>query len=147
MKLPTSKKRTFIASPPPTEPAKPTKPAKEQKSTITKSTSRKSNTDNNINALGSDEYKDLIPAREVILNAKNKLVISVKRGGKNGLPRVDIRLFVTSDHFSDFTKKGVNFDLSHLPELKAIMCDVIEECSDLNGANLFDEFEDEEEEE
>lgn len=140
MKLPTSKKRAFITSPPPT------KPVKEQKSTTTKKPSRKSNTDNNIKALGSDEYKDLIPTREVILNADNKLVISVKRGGEIGLPKVDIRLYVTSDQYTGFTKKGVNFDLSHLPELKSLLCDVIEECSDLNGNNLFDEFEDEEEE-
>lgn len=52
---------------------------------------RKSNTDNK---LPSDEYKDEIPPKEIVLDENGKLVISVKRGGVDGLPRVDIRFLL-----------------------------------------------------
>ena len=93
------------------------------------------------NLLPSDEYRDEIPPKEVLLteDGNNKLVVSVKRGGEFGLPKVDIRLFVTSDVYTGFTKKGINFNLNRLPKLKSLLCDVIEECDEKGLFNEFDE--------
>ena len=90
------------------------------------------------NLLPSDEYKDEITPVEIPLNKESKLVVSVKRGGEYGLPKVDIRLFVNTDVYTGFTKKGINFNLDMLPDLKGVLCDVIEEC-DKKG--LFEDFE------
>lgn len=89
----------------------------------------------------SDEYKDLISPIEIPLDENGKLVISVKRGGLYGLPKVDIRLFATTEVYTGFTKKGVNFDLEKLPELVTRLSEVEETC---NEKDLFNEFEDEE---
>lgn len=91
-----------------------------------------------VNSLPSDTYLDEIAPCEIPLNSDGKLVISVKRGGDLGLPRVDIRFFATTDVYTGFTKKGVNFNLDKLPELKAVLCDVIEECDE---KGLFEDFE------
>ena len=96
------------------------------------------------NELPPDEYKDLIPPTEIVLSDKGKLVISVKRGGELGLPKVDIRLFMTTATYTGFTQKGVNFDLSKLPDLNSILFEVSEVCEKMH---LYDEFEDEEESE
>lgn len=90
------------------------------------------------NKLPSDEYKDLVKPTEIVLNDSGKLVVSLKRGGELGLPRCDIRFFATTDVYTGFTKSGVNFDLDKLPELKAILCDMIEEADSLG---LFEDFE------
>lgn len=90
------------------------------------------------NKLPSDEYKDEIEPIEIKLDDTGKLVISVKRGGEFGLPKVDIRLFATTEVYTGFTKKGINFNLDKLPKLKAILCDVIEECDE---KGLFEDFE------
>lgn len=113
------------------------------KEEVEKSTKKhtKSHTDNK---LPSDDYKDLIPPAEIKLDDNGKLVISVKRGGEFGLPRVDIRFFATTDVYTGFTKKGVNFDLGVLPELNTLLAEVEEICSD---KGFFEEFEDEETEE
>ncbi len=89
------------------------------------------------NLLPPDEYRDEIDPVEIPLNENGKLVISVKRGGEFGLPKVDIRFFATTEVYTGFTKKGVNFDLDKLPKLKAILCDVIEECDE---KKLFEDF-------
>ncbi|MBR5215336.1 MAG: hypothetical protein IKV80_03830 [Bacteroidales bacterium] len=78
--------------------------------------------------LPPDEYKDEIPPRELELDETNKLVISVKRGGEYGLPHVDIRHYVTTERFTGFTKKGVNFPLEFLYELLDTLHDVSDEC-------------------
>ena len=75
---------------------------------------RKNNTDNK---LPSDEYRDEIEPKEIILNGDGKLVVSVKRGGAYGLPRVDIRFYATTEVYTGFTKKGINVDLNMLPDL------------------------------
>lgn len=90
------------------------------------------------NKLPPDEYKDEIEPIEIKLDDTGKLVISVKRGGEFGLPKVDIRFFATTEVYTGFTKKGVNFNLDKLPKLKAILCDVIEECDE---KGLFGDFE------
>ena len=91
-----------------------------------------------VNSLPSDTYLDEIAPCEILLNSDGKLVVSVKRGGDLGLPRVDIRFFATTDVYTGFTKKGVNFNLDKLPELKAVLCDIIEECDE---KGLFEDFE------
>mgnify|MGYP003297726158 CR=1 FL=1 len=75
-----------------------------------------------------DDYKDEVTPREIILDETGKLVISVKRGGDYGLPHVDIRHFVTTERFTGFTKKGVNFPLEFLYELMDLLHEVSDEC-------------------
>lgn len=78
--------------------------------------------------LPPDEYKDEIPPKEIPIDETGKLVISVKRGGEYGLPHVDIRHFVTTERFTGFTKKGINFPLEFLYELMDLLRDVSDEC-------------------
>ena len=96
---------------------------------------RKSNTDNK---LPSDEYKDEIEPKEIVLNEDGKLIVSVKRGGAYGLPRVDIRFYATTEVYTGFTKKGINIDLDMLPDLLEILKDAEKESEE---KGLFDEFE------
>ena len=90
------------------------------------------------NKLPSDEYRDEIPPKEIVLDDNGKLVISVKRGGEDGLPRVDIRFYATTEVYTGFTKKGINFDLNYLPDLLEILNDVSDE---VDEKGLFEEFE------
>ena len=78
--------------------------------------------------LPPDDYKDEVTPREIVLDETGKLVISVKRGGDYGLPHVDIRHFVTTERFTGFTKKGVNFPLEFLYELMDLLKEVSDEC-------------------
>lgn len=78
--------------------------------------------------LPPDDYKDEIEPREIVLSEEGKLVISVKRGGEYGLPHVDVRHFVTTDRYTGFTKKGINFPLEFLYELLDLLNEVSEEC-------------------
>ena len=78
--------------------------------------------------LPSDEYKDEIEPKEIVLDENGKLVISVKRGGEYGLPCVDIRHYVTTERFTGFTRKGVNFPLELLLELVDTLREVSDEC-------------------
>lgn len=78
--------------------------------------------------LPPDEYKDEIEPKELELDETGKLVISVKRGGDYGLPHIDIRHFVTTDRFTGFTKKGINFPLEFLYELMDLLQEVSDEC-------------------
>lgn len=106
----------------------------EEKEVVPVKKTRKSHTEN---TLPPDEYKDEIPPVEVPIDDKGKLVVSVKRGGEMGLPKVDIRYFATTPEYTGFTKKGVNFDLDVLPYLKSVLCDVIIDCDE---KGLFEEF-------
>lgn len=78
--------------------------------------------------LPSDEYEDEIEPKEIVLDENGKLIISVKRGGEYGLPCVDIRHYVTTERFTGFTKKGVNFPLELLLELIDTLREVSDEC-------------------
>ena len=93
----------------------------EQKKTVEK-------TSKSEGSLPSDEYKDEIEPKEIVLDENGKLVISVKRGGEYGLPCVDIRYYVTTERFTGFTRKGVNFPLELLLELIDTLREVSEEC-------------------
>lgn len=90
------------------------------------------------NKLPSDEYKDEINPIEVPINESGKLVVSVKRGGEFGLPKVDIRFYSTTEVYTGFTKKGVNFDLILLPDLIKALMHATAECYE---EGLYEEFE------
>ena len=75
-----------------------------------------------------DDYKDEVTPREIVLDESGKLIISVKRGGDYGLPHVDIRHYATTERFTGFTKKGVNFPLEFLYELMDLLHEVSDEC-------------------
>lgn len=123
MKLLTKRSKTLLTTTPEPEFKETKKP-------------RKSHTEN---TLPSDAYKDEITPIEIPLNKDGKLIVSVKRGGEFGLPKVDIRYYATTEVYTGFTKKGVNFNLDILPELKSVLCDVIEVCDE---KGLFEDFED-----
>ena len=93
----------------------------EQKKTVEK-------TSKSEGRLPSDEYKDEIEPKEIVLDENGNLVISVKRGGEYGLPCVDIRHYVTTERFTGFTRKGVNFPLELLLELVDTLREVSDEC-------------------
>lgn len=93
----------------------------EQKKTVEK-------TSKSEGRLPPDEYKDEIEPKEIVLDENGKLVISVKRGGEYGLPCVDIRHYVTTERFTGFTRKGVNFPLELLLELIDALREVSDEC-------------------
>lgn len=78
--------------------------------------------------LPPDEYEDEVPPREIVLDESGKLIISVKRGGYYGLPHVDIRHYATTERFTGFTKKGINFPLEFLYELMDLLHEVSDEC-------------------
>lgn len=90
------------------------------------------------NKLPSNEYKDEINPIEVPINESGKLVVSVKRGGEFGLPKVDIRFYSTTEVYTGFTKKGVNFDLVLLPDLIKALIQATTECY---KEGLYEEFE------
>ena len=85
-------------------------PVKENK-TKTKETAEKKDKKSK---LPPDAYKDEVTPLELYIDETMKLVFTVKRGGDLGLPRVDIRQFVTTDTYQGFTKKGINFPLEFL---------------------------------
>lgn len=86
----------------------------------TKTTIKKTNGANKP-TLPSDEYKDEIKPVEVSLTNSTKLVISVKRNQEDGLPRLDIREFITSEKYTGFTKKGVNISLEKISPLLDVL--------------------------
>lgn len=71
--------------------------------------------------LPPDAYHDEIDPIDMFVDDNRKFVISVKRGGDDGLPMCDIRQFQTTDSYTGFTKKGVNFPVDLLPDLIEIL--------------------------
>lgn len=67
--------------------------------------------------LPPDEYQEEIPSNEVEIDETRKIVISVKRGGEDGLPFVDVRQYQMTEIYTGFTKKGINIPLAYLPDL------------------------------
>lgn len=117
---------------------------KAEETPVKKEEVKKPRKNNKVNKLPSDEYKDEFEPKELVLNESGKLVISVKRSNVDdydpGLPKVDIRFYATTDVYTGFTKKGVNFDLEHLP----LLMDILREVEELaNEKGLFEEFEEE----
>lgn len=88
--------------------------------------------------LPSDTYAPLMDATELVVDESRKFVINVQRGGEDGLPCVDIRTFQTTEAYTGFTRKGINFPLEILPDLIR----VLEDTSDrADKKRLYEEFE------
>jgi hypothetical protein len=88
--------------------------------------------------LPPDTYAPLMDASELVIDESRKFVFNVQRGGEEGLPCVDIRTFQTTEAYTGFTRKGINFPLDMLPDLIRILEEVSEAA---DKKKLFDEFE------
>lgn len=100
-----------------------TEEVKEEKTT--KKTSAKKE-----NKLPSDEYKDEFEPLELYVNEDRKLILSVKREPDLGLPCADIRQFMTTEKYTGFTKKGINFPIELLPDLIEELENLYEKCEE-----------------
>lgn len=80
--------------------------------------------------LPPDSYKDEITPVELEVDESRKFVLSVKRGGEFGLPMCDVRQYQTTDLYTGFTKKGINFPIELLPDLIELLQVVYEECEE-----------------
>lgn len=72
-----------------------------------------------VEKLPSDKYLDEVTPIDIKVSDTTKVVLSVKREASEGLPRLDIREYVTTPKYTGFTKKGVNIPLEVLPSLVA----------------------------
>lgn len=89
-------------------------------------------------SLPPDTYAPLMDAVELVVDESRKFIINVQRGGEDGLPCVDIRTFQTTEAYTGFTRKGINFPLEMLPDLIR----VLEDTSDrADKKRLYEEFE------
>ena len=93
----------------------------ETKSKSTKSPKKETKETKKKKELPADVYKDEIEPIELEIDETRKFVVSVKRGGEFGLPMCDIRQFQTTELYTGFTKKGVNFPIELLPDLIEIL--------------------------
>lgn len=89
--------------------------------------------------LPPDTYKPLMEPQDLVLDESRKFVCSIQRGGEDGLPCVDVRTFQTTEAYTGFTRKGINFPLDMLPDLIAVLEDMSEKADKLK---LYEEFED-----
>ena len=88
--------------------------------------------------LPPDTYTPLLDTQELVIDEARKFVFNVQRGGEDGLPCVDIRTFQTTEAYTGFTRKGINFPLEMLPDIIRILEEVSEAA---DKKKLFDEFE------
>lgn len=82
------------------------------------------------NKLPPDTYKDEVEPLELYIDETMKLIFTVKRGGDLGLPRVDIRQYVTTEAYNGFTKKGINFPLEFLLDFMETVDKLNTECDE-----------------
>lgn len=82
------------------------------------------------NKLPPDVYKDEIDPIDLVIDESRKFVLSVKRGGELGLPMCDIRQYQTTETYTGFTKKGINFPVEFLPDLIELLHVVYGECEE-----------------
>lgn len=82
--------------------------------------------------LPPDVYKDEIEPIEIEIDETRKFIISVKRGGEFGLPMCDVRQYQTTDLYTGFTKKGINFPIELLPDLIELLQVAYGECEEKN---------------
>lgn len=82
------------------------------------------------NTLPPDTYKDEFDPVEIEVDESRKFIVSVKRGGDMGLPMCDLRQYQTTEIYSGFTKKGINFPIELLPDLIEALQEVYEKCDD-----------------
>ena len=80
--------------------------------------------------LPADTYKDEITPVELEVDDSRKFVLSVKRGGEFGLPMCDVRQYQTTELYTGFTKKGINFPIELLPDLIELLQVVYDECEE-----------------
>lgn len=97
----------------------------EPKKEETKKKSSKSKKD-----LPADVYKDEIEPIELEVDESRKFIISVKRGGEFGLPMCDVRQYQTTELYTGFTKKGINFPIELLPDLIELLQVAYSECEE-----------------
>ena len=82
------------------------------------------------NKLPPDAYKDEITPIDLEVDDTRKFVLSVKRGGEFGLPMCDVRQYQTTELYTGFTKKGINFPVELLPDLIELLQVVYEACEE-----------------
>lgn len=82
------------------------------------------------NKLPPDAYKDEFTPLELEVDDTRKFVLSVKRGGEFGLPMCDVRQYQTTELFTGFTKKGINFPIELLPDLIELLQEVYNACEE-----------------
>lgn len=80
--------------------------------------------------LPADVYKDEIEPIDLEIDETRKFVISVKRGGEFGLPMCDVRQYQTTELYTGFTKKGINFPVELLPDLIELLQVAYGECEE-----------------
>ena len=85
----------------------------------------------------SDEYAPLLKVKEMELTESLKIMFQVRRGGEDGLPLVDIRLFANTPNYTGFTKKGFSMPANRLDEFVNTCWDVLEE---IEEHKLLEEF-------
>lgn len=83
-----------------------------------------------VNSLPSDEYKDEFEPLELYISEDRKFVLSVKREPELGLPCADVRQFMTTEKYTGFTKKGINFPIELLPDLIEELEALYEKCEE-----------------
>lgn len=83
-----------------------------------------------VNSLPSDEYKDEFEPLELYISEDRKLILSVKREPELGLPCADVRQFMTTEKYTGFTKKGINFPIELLPDLIEELEALYEKCEE-----------------
>ena len=81
-------------------------------------------------SLPPDSYKDEITPIDLEVDETRKFVLSVKRGGEFGLPMCDVRQYQTTELYTGFTKKGINFPIELLPDLIELLQVVYSECEE-----------------
>ena len=99
------------------------KPVQEEVKETPKKTKKKS-------TLPPDVYKDEIEPIDLVIDESRKFVLSVKRGGELGLPMCDVRQYQTTELYTGFTKKGINFPVEMLPDLIELLQVVYGECEE-----------------
>ena len=98
----------------------------------TKKSPKKSGSKNN---LPPDEYKDEFEPLEMSVDENRKFILSVKREPELGLPCADVRQYMTTEKYTGFTKKGINFPIELIPELIEELQHLYEKCEE---KGLFD---------
>lgn len=78
----------------------------------------------------SSKYEGEIEPIRVNIDKYQDLNISVKRMGKYGLPRLDIRQYKMTEDYTGLTKKGFNIPIELLPELIATLKFIENKCHD-----------------
>lgn len=101
-----------------------------KKPVLSKTVTKQKEQEKKKKTLPPDTYKDEIEPIEVVIDESRKFIFSVKRGGEFGLPCVDFRQYSTTEAYTGFTKKGVNFPLEYLCDIIDALQSVQESCEE-----------------